>query len=435
MLVMATLFNNLTNTLANIRPADREERSSLSRDVRLRLRLPHGWPESGKVEWCLYEGPVVTARGNVEQLGELPADVRSAPAHAWSPAEDTLLTQVVLPTRSRSKITRALPFALEEKLVGDPSEQFFTFERSPDNSLAVSVTLRSRLQQWIAAFDDAGLALQSVTPITLSIPTLADAWMLHCDQHNCWLRTGLRSGYRCAMQAGHPPYMLKTALRDAKNKPETLIVQNPPEGFDLEAWTQDLGLEILVEESEFWEAAENNALPLNLLQQEFAPRRQIAGSGNLYRPAIFMITAWLIGTVLFTSFEWWQLNTEYTKLHSEMTSIFKKSFPQEASLIVDPYKQMQANLAQTASVDNNSSDTSFLSMLGTISPVLAGVGDLTMNEIAYQKDALTITVEVPNYRALETVKNSIGDSELKYEVRQVHQKEGKVIASIKLERK
>lgn len=432
---MATLLNNLTNTLANIRSSDAGEHSSLSRDLRLGLRLPHGWPESGRIEWCLYEGSAVSAHGSVEQLGDLPADVRSAPAHVWSPAEETLLTRVTLPTRSRSKITRALPFALEERLIDDPSEQFFTFERSTENSLAVSITRRSRLRQWLAAFEDAGLAVESVTPITLSIPMLANAWMLHCEQDDCWLRTGVRSGYRCAMQAGRPPYMLKSALRDASHKPDTLIIQNPPEDFNLETWTQELGLEILVEQNAFWEAAECNSLPLNLLQQEYTPRKQIPGSSRLYRPAIYMITAWLIGTVLVTSYEWWRLNSQYTNLRGEMTAIFKKSFPQEASLIVDPYRQMQANLAQASSVGNNNSDTTFLSLLGATSPVLGRASNVTMKEISYQNNALTVAIEMPDYRTLEAVKNSIGDNGLKYDVRQVHQKEGKVIASIKLERK
>jgi type II secretion system protein L len=432
---MATIFNNLTSTLANIRPANVGDRSSLTKERRLGLRLPHGWPETGKVDWCLYEGSVVSAHGSVEQLAELPADVRGMPAHVWSPAEDTLLTQVTLPTRSRSKITRALPFALEERLIDDPAEQFFTFERSADSKLAVSVTQRSKLQQWIATFDDAGLSVQSVTPVSLSISTLVNAWILHCDQDICWLRTGPMSGYRCAILAGHPPYMLKSALRDAMEAPQTLIIQNPPEDFDLEAWEQDLGLEILIEESTFWEAAESSSLPLNLLQQEFTPRRQGGGSRIQYLPAFYMVTAWLIGTVFFTSYEWWQLDSEYTALHDEMTAIFKKTFPQEASLIVDPYKQMQANLAQSSSLGNSDSDTSFLSLLGAISPILGRSGTLTLKEISYQADKLTASVELPDYRSLETVKNSIGETGLAYSVRQVHQKEGKVVAAIVLERK
>jgi len=432
---MATLFNNLTNSLTNIRSAETETRSTRSQDLRLVLRLPRGWPETGKLDWCQYEGSSVTAHGSIDQLSDLPADVRNVPAHVWSPAEETLLTRISIPTRSRSMIAKALPYALEEKLIDDPSEQFFTFERSADNLLTVSVTRRDKLTQWLAAFDEAGVMVQSITPITLSLSTLASAWLLHCERDVCWVRSGVRSGFRCEIDADSPPSILISSLKESVTKPDTLIVHNPPASFNLDIWKQALGLEVLVEDTGFWEAAETNKLPINLLQQEFAPRTRVTGLSQMFRPAFYLTVAWLIGTIFFTSLEWWRLNDQFTGLRSEMTAIFKERFPQEAGLIVDPYKQMQANLAQKPLAGSNSSDTDFLSLLGDISPVLSRFTGIVTKEIAYQPRALTVTLELPDYRTLETVKNTIAEQGVGFSVGQVRQKEGKVVASIILEKK
>jgi len=115
----------------------------------LELFLPRGWPEGGaQIDWYVRSGASVS-QGQAADLDEIPAYLKSTHVVVWTPPADTLLTQATLPTRSRNKIMQALPFALEDQLLGDPQQLHFAYYRQDDGTLAVAVTSRERLSTWL----------------------------------------------------------------------------------------------------------------------------------------------------------------------------------------------------------------------------------------------------------------------------------------------
>ncbi|MDA8421318.1 MAG: type II secretion system protein GspL, partial [Pseudomonadota bacterium] len=83
----------------------------------LSLRLPAGWPENAQpVSWWWCGAQKDMRHGVVMQLGELPMALRGGRVWVWTPAADTMLAQVTLPTSSRARIAQALPYALEDQL-------------------------------------------------------------------------------------------------------------------------------------------------------------------------------------------------------------------------------------------------------------------------------------------------------------------------------
>lgn len=430
---MATLFDNLFENITNVR-SERHNGSALqARGRQLEVRLPSGWPDSGELEWCLRESGEIRAHGSVPDIGDLPAEVRSAPLHVWSPADATLLTTVKLPTRSRNKIARALPYALEDRLLTDPAQLFFTYDFAEQDQLDVSVTSREMLSTWYAKFSQRDLQLRSLTPEILAIPLLTNAWSLFCDAQGCWLRTGQRSGFRCDVAAGSPPHLLTTALEQSGEKPETLVFHNPPEGTDLKAWEQVLGMEILTEHGPFQEFAEYDGRTNNLLQSEFSPPARSSSATRVYRPALIMFAIWLIGTIAMTTVEWWRLDNEHQRLVTEMTDIFKSTFPQEAGVIYDPYKQMQANLAGRSSDNDTESGNSFLPLLSRMAPVIGGKRDGTITEIAYRKDSLELSLNLPDYRSFETIKSNLNNGNIQYTVLRTRQTGGVVQVRLRID--
>src|SRR4051812_12757657 len=122
----------------------RSEKSALT------LYLPRGWPESeAAVRWWWHDNEDVLHSGQTSGLEELPASMRTGKLHVWTPGTDTLLTTAVLPTSARSKILQALPFALEEQLLGEPESTHYAYRPLGDNHLAVAVTARERLKTWL----------------------------------------------------------------------------------------------------------------------------------------------------------------------------------------------------------------------------------------------------------------------------------------------
>lgn len=433
---MATLLDNLSNNIANVRTGVTKAASrSAPAEQQLELRITSGWPESGSIDWCLRAGGNVTAYGNVNQLSELPAELTQNPVHVWSSAETCLLTHATIPTRSRKKILRALPYALEEYVLGEPKDLFFAYHAIGHGNLTVAITTHQLLKTWTTLFDEAGLNVVSMTPETLAIPLLSQSWQVFYNAQDCWARTGTSSGFACPYDSTSPPYILATALSKAETLPETLVVHNPPADFNQAKWENDLGLEILVEQGSFWDSANLENLPVNLLQQELSPKTARLRPGKTFRPAIVLAAAWIVIALAVNSFEWIQLTREHDRLIGEMSAIFKKAFPGQAKLIVDPYRQMQANLAKRAQPGQNVDGSGFLPLLKHVAPLIDQHRNASLKSMAYQKGALVIEIELPSYIELESLKRTLGNSTSAYTVLRASQSGAVVSAKIKIEGK
>src|SRR6267143_6187059 len=123
---------------------------------RLELWLPRNWPaEDSELRWRRVAPGGAVREGSQRGLEGL------APAEdiiVWTPAAETLLLRARLPTRSSVKIAQALPYALEEQLIEPPESLHFAFAQETDGALAMAMTRRERMENWLAALATAGLA-------------------------------------------------------------------------------------------------------------------------------------------------------------------------------------------------------------------------------------------------------------------------------------
>jgi len=148
------------------------------------------WPEShGNIHWRLRGGAGVAPHGQVAELNQIPGVGAMTRVHAWTPPSETLLTRVTLPTRSRAKIQQALPYALEDQLIGEPDQLHFAYRVLDDASLAVAITARTRLQAWISHLSDAGLRPVSLCPVELALPLIDGSWSAAFHEDEIWVRT------------------------------------------------------------------------------------------------------------------------------------------------------------------------------------------------------------------------------------------------------
>ncbi|MHB8428674.1 MAG: type II secretion system protein GspL, partial [Acidiferrobacterales bacterium] len=248
----------------------------------LSLRLPAGWPEDGlPVLWWWRAGDGETRHGQVAQLAELPAELRVAHVWVWTPAAETMLAQITLPTSSRARIAQALPYALEDQLLGEPESLHFAYRVQGGGSLIVGVTARTRLQAWIDALKTSGLEPAVLCPAILALPWDDKGWSLTPDGGELIVRTGPWSGFTCDLPRGTEiPEALAIAVREAHasvSAPESLAFYNAPETVDPGRWSEVLKLPVHRLEKEFW-AQPPGASGFSLLQREFSavdPLRQL----------------------------------------------------------------------------------------------------------------------------------------------------------------
>ncbi len=386
----------------------------------LELLLPRGWPENnGIIHWRLRGSPGAAPHGQVTELNQIPGVGAMTRIHVWTAPSDTLLTRATLPTRSRAKIQQALPYALEEQLIGEPDQLHFAYRILEDDSLAVAVTARARLQTWIQHLTAAGLRPSGICPAELALPFMTGSWTAAFRDDEIWVRTGIATGFVCAASVRTPPAMFATALneaRDKKNEPQSLTLLQPPAGFDQSAWSSQLDLPVEVQKQDFWASHIESTPALNLLQGSFAPSSQIRELAPALRPAAIMLAVWLAGSLGFGLWEWWQLKKTHDNLRQEMTSLFRRTFP-GAQVVVDPALQMQ-RLADDMQGKSGKSATAanLLPLLSNIAPVMQASPQLKLRGVQYGDSRVTLDITLPDFQTMETVKNAFTARGMQVEV-------------------
>ena len=375
----------------------------------LELLFPRGWPENkGLVHWRLREGPGAAPYGQVTELNQIPGVGAMTRVQVWTPPSDSLLTHVTLPTRSRAKIQQALPFALEEQLIGEPEQLHFSYRIQEDNSLAVAVTARERMQSWLSQLTAAGLRPTGFCPALLALPLDAGSWSVAFRENDLWVRTGISSGFVCAPNENAPPTMLEMALREAREKqnaPVGLTVIHPPAGFNQSVWATQLKLPVVVQKQDFWTGYRASIPALNLLQGSFAPSHQMQEMIPGLRPAAVMLAIWLVGSLGFNLWEWRNLKNTHENLRQEMTKVFRQTFS-DAQVVVDPALQMQRLLGELQGKSGKPTQADALPLLGSLAPVMQAHPRIKLRSIQYGESRLTVDISLPDFQTMETVKSA-----------------------------
>ena len=400
---------------------------------RTMLRLPRGWPETDtSVYWYAPDRNAGEQAGRADNLSELPAFVRSAAVHVWTPAAETLLTRVNLPTRSRARILQALPYALEDQLLDEPDKLHFSYVREPDNTLAVAVTRRARLSLWLDVLHGAGLRPASLCPATLALPISSDTWSATFDRDELWVRNGAFSGFVALADFAAPPPLLATALREAmaeNRSPQRLTLYRPPGAVDLDAWRDALDLPVAADGTDFWEIASIPAL--NLMQAEFSQTGHLHQMARPLRPAAIMLAVWLVGMLTVDTIEWLRLRHTYQNTVGEMRDIFMRSFP-DAKTVLDPAVQMQKNLEALQTRGGGPAD--MLPLLARVTPALkAQQPRVKLNGIKYGERSLTVDLALPDYQTLDAMKNNLQSANLDVEVLAANSRAGEVEGRLRIQ--
>jgi general secretion pathway protein L len=402
----------------------------------LELFLPHGWPQlQTSIHWTARTGTEITC-GTVDALEELPTHVRRHVLLVWTPPADTLLTQARLPTRNRRKIAQALPYALEEQLLGDPADLHFAYQRHNEDTLAVAVTARERMQAWLQTLHDARLQPTRLCPATLSLPLDVDDWAVAFVDGWIWLRTAPYAGIVCRVTESEPPALVSAALAEARSSaqmPTRLTVFNAPPDFARDKWASALQLEIVLSERSLWEARLSAAPPIDLLQGDFAPARGLRKQLQPLLPAAIIASVWLIGTLAFTVGNWWQLDHKHRSYQQAMTALFRQAFP-DAKVVLDPALQMQRNLETLQVQTGGAGSRDLLPLLAGIAPVMRTNPQASLRTLKYEDAKLTLDLRLPDFEALEKIRNAMnGTARLRAEVLAANSRGSEVEGRLRIE--
>lgn len=393
--------------------------ASVPRTATAMLYIPRGWPENeAPLIWAVRDAAGRVQQGSCAQLADFPAPLRTLRLQVWTAGAETLLTSANLPTRTRAKILQALPYALEEQILGEPEGMSYAYRALGDGKLAVAVTAKDRIDAWRAALTEAGLRPATVAPITVGIPYSEPDWSAAFLDGGLVVRTGSDAGFDTVLGGDAPPALLTAALREARAQeraPARLRVFNAPRDWRADLWSQGLALPVDVESAPLWQVLETPGI--SLLQ---AGAHSSSGQWQhpvlaKLKPAGILFSIWLIAGFVFSAWEWAQLSRTAKAQREEMTALFRRTFP-EAKTVVDPALQMQRSLTELQGRGAASNPTDFLPMLQVVAPTLRDHPAVQLQGIQYAETGATLDVHAPDFQALEAVTQALTARGLKADI-------------------
>jgi len=313
------------------------------------------------------------------------------------PADRCSVVRADIPEMSAARMTRALRWAVEDSIAGDPKQQHVVpMRRAADGRLMCLVVAHADMQQWLATLP--------VRPTRM----LPDAACLPlADGEVTLLKTGDHVLARAAEDVFDriEPELLESLLPEflasaGESARLVWLGETPvPEArsYDPEIRT-DAGsaLEVLAPT-----ALGASGRHLNLLAGEYAVRGNVAAArqwriaGWLGALAAFLLLAGLVADYVL-------LKREELRLEQAIESRFGELFP-EISTLVRPRAQAERALAE---VRGGSRDR-FIQLMRAVSPVLSGAAGVQVDSIRWADSALELELETASLADLEALQRQL----------------------------
>ena len=314
--------------------------------------------------WKLFD-----ARGELrrEDRGALDAIPRARDVEMVLPAERVLFARLKLPKVNAATIRELLPFAVEDRLLGDPSHiHAVAGPRNARGETVVAVVDRDWLQACVETLAAAGLRPSSAFCESALLAGGRGDWHVVWGPARGMLvdDEGVAASFD---RGGDLPLALRVALDEAAargEKPNSVRVHvDGGEALpDLARWSSDTGVKFAAgSEWEKLARGQPAAGTLDLLRGDLAPRRPRLAA-RAYAPALFLLCAIVAAQAAFLGVDALRKARERARLEGQREAIFRGAFP-EARAVVDPELQMARNLEEMKRARGLAAGDDFLAQL------------------------------------------------------------------------
>jgi general secretion pathway protein L len=337
------------------------------------------------------------------------------------PGTDVLLSRAAIPTRNRQRLLQAVPFALEDQLAADvESLHFAAGGRDSDGQVAVAVVDRTWMQTCVAALSEAGLAPDTVTADTLTLPWQPDEWTVLLETDRATVRTGAQAGF--AAEPELLPALVAAAREQEGALPSRVRILNADGANTLAASLTELleGLECRIEDVagdavELMAGTGDEQTLLDLLQGAFAKPGTLAQTWRRWRPAAAAAAALILLQIGLTAVQYHHLTTQVTQLDAQIDTLYRKTFP-ESHRIVNARAQMEQKLH---ALRGSAGDTrsGLLPLLTQAGPTLSSVPGLNINALDYRGNNLDLELTVTDIQSLDQMKQKLERAGLQVDIR------------------
>jgi general secretion pathway protein L len=294
------------------------------------------------------------------------------------PAEQVLLSVADMPSSNTQRISRALPFALEDQLLEDPAQlHCVAGPRLSEQQLAAGVINASLLKGWL---DE--MAAEDIAPVCAVADALCLPW--HEDEIH-----QLKDGERTLIRWGR----CKAMATDGDAGVHLDIIGSEIPAAKQVTHTPDSGhtaLELLLDN-----VADN---PVNFLQGKFLPVIKQAG-WNAWRWPLTLAAACLVLALVLQGLVNFKLEREGQRLETEIRTQFAEIFPEIQRVQIDPAPQIEMELRKLRGAGTENSV--FLTLMQASAPLVATSPGVVLERIHYRDARLELGLSAGQMSELE----------------------------------
>jgi len=381
----------------------------------LRIYLTTEWQDAASAcAWALLD-----EHGDIRDsgTGNLASMPRADEGIAIVSAEQVLCVPVFLPKIKPRQLETALPFALEDFLLGEVADSHVVpgIKLSNGETLLYSIS-KDRLRRFMLACEGASIRLRKAIPEFSLLPVREGEWSVAWDGQNGFVATEQHAG--SVLGRGNeqqPPATLSLKFNNAS--PVALrIFFKASVPTDQRAWPQWPGVNLIRDAQEWdWRSATVEAAAPNLLWGKFAPPARLEEWWPKLRPLLWLLLLLFAMETLGTNLEWWWLAREKQQIQRTMDRVYQETFGAETTLVDAPL-QMRRSLARARHAAGLSDQADFLPLLDRFAAELAALPGSRADGVRYADGQLDVEAQLPSRSAWDSLQRRLADQGLRSQV-------------------
>ncbi|VAW34670.1 hypothetical protein MNBD_GAMMA01-955 [hydrothermal vent metagenome] len=314
-------------------------------------------------------------------------------------ANIVLTTQVKIPSKNEEVIRQSIPFAIEEELATDVSENHFAYMQLSEQNFLVSVVNKNIMEQIHQQLVATGLKCSSLYPEIFSCPSQINTTSLYVTDNYVVIRDNnngttinqdmLATYLKLSTSSNHIVYASEQ-LKFAEDSNITLKKTN---------------LTVLQAQT----ICSENAV--NLFQGQYVQSQDRKKSVNpwmrLTLLILVLVTSWLIMNVS----QLWQLTTEIDSIKQDQRTLLLQLVP-DASLTEknDPYSAILSRLKLSQNTHKGNSAQGFIVALTYVGQTLVQHPAIEIQSLRQRNTKLEINLQAQNVSQLNQFQSSLEDN-------------------------
>lgn len=347
------------------------------------------------------------------------------------PGEDVLFLTAEIPGKNIQRIQQAVPYALEDEVIDDVDDLYFSIKKqnsdSLDNYYNVSAINKSYFESIIQQLESAGIFAEAM---------IADYFLL--KDSPCLFFDGTRIIYNnknMKFSSSVNGVIQSDYEFFDENKKLTLINCNKPSNVNGFIDSLKENSNVLEEKCDvaplLYLVEKRSNINVNLLRGEYKKKKDWSQTGKTWLPVTALFLIWFsIQSVLFV-FDYIGLSKQNKSLNTEITNIYKKTFP-ESKRIVDAKAQMQQKLSSFKK-RSDQSGRSFSEMLSNSASVFSRIKGLKIKSLRYYDGRISLEIQIKSLQGLDKLKEQlINDKNYRVEIQNASSGKNSVTAQLQI---